>query len=65
MGDRYLEHPDITAALNTGYPSWNQPKSYYCEECGKCLDDEDIYADEAHDYLCKECLLILHEKSWW
>ena len=49
----------------TGYPSWNQPKSYYCEECGKNLDDEEIYADGAHEYLCKECLLILHEKSWW
>jgi hypothetical protein len=60
-----LEHPDITSALMTGYSSSNQAKSYYCEECGKCLDCEDIYADGAHDYLCRECLLILHEKSWW
>lgn len=59
------DHPDIESALLNGYPTWNQPTSHYCEECGKCLDDEDIYADGAHDYLCSECLLMLHEKSWW
>ena len=63
---RGLEHPDITSALRTGYPLGNEPKSHYCEECGKNLDCEVIYADVAHEYLCKSCLLILHEKSnWW
>lgn len=59
------DHPDIEFALKTGYPRWNQPKSHYCEECGKCLDDEVAYVDTEHDYLCKNCLLYLHEKSWW
>ena len=58
-------HPEIERALKTGYPSWNQPKSCYCEECGKCLDDEQVYEDTTHRYLCKECLLILHEKDSW
>ena len=61
-----LEHPEVTYALKTGYPSWNQPKHrhYYCEECGKCLDYEEVYEDKIHDFLCRSCLLILHEKDW-
>jgi hypothetical protein len=63
---RGLEHPDITSTLRTGYPLGNQPKSHYCEECGKCLDCEEIYADSIHEYLCKDCLLMLHERRvWW
>ena len=31
-----LEHPDITWALRTGYPSWNQPIE----------DDYEEYEDE-------------------
>lgn len=61
-----LEHPDISSALLTGYARDNQPKSHYCDECGRCLDCETVYADNAHKYLCRECLLTLHEKSnWW
>lgn len=58
------EHPDIEWAQRTGYPSWNQPKSNHCEECGKCLDDEEIYETDMHEFLCEECLLTLHKK-WW
>lgn len=58
------EHPDIESALRTGYGLHNQPQSTYCEECGKCLDDEDEYEDAQHEYLCEECLLSLHKK-WW
>ena len=58
------EHPDIEWAHRTGYPSWNQPKSYHCEECGECLDDEEIYETDTHDFLCEKCLLSLHKK-WW
>ena len=57
-------HPEIASALRTGYPTWNQPKSHYCEECGKCLDCEDEYEDINHDYLCESCLCSLHKK-WW
>lgn len=56
------DHPDIVSAMRTGYPTWNQPKSHYCEECGECLDDETVYEDNMHDYLCRACLLTLHEK---
>ena len=59
------DHPEIVSAERTGYPTWNQPKNHYCENCGKDITDEDIYADGAHDYLCRSCLLILHEKTWW
>lgn len=61
-----LEHPEIGWMERTGYTSDNQPESHYCDECGKCLDCEDIYADGSHEYLCRSCLLILHDKSnWW
>ena len=60
-----IQHPEISWAERTGYPSYKQPKSHYCEECGKCLDDEMAYEDASHDYLCEDCLLTLHEKSWW
>ena len=56
------EHPDIEWAHRTGYPSWNQPKSHYCEECGECLDDMDEYEDADHEFLCEDCLLSLHKK---
>lgn len=59
------DHPQIECAMRTGYPSWNQPDRHYCQNCGKDITDEDIYADGAHDFLCRSCLLILHEKTWW
>lgn len=69
LRDRDLEHPDITRALRTGYPYGHDEElhHYYCGECGECLDDQTMYEDEAHKYLCKACLLTLHEKSqdWW
>lgn len=58
------DHPDIASAMATGYPSWNQPKSHYCDRCGRCLDDETIYEDDDYEYLCEYCLESLHEKSW-
>ena len=64
MSNMLGDHPDIVWAERTGYPSWNQPKSIYCEECGKCLDDEPVYESGVHDCLCDECLLALHKK-WW
>lgn len=57
-------HPEIECALRTGYPSWSQPESHYCEECGDCLDDVEVYEDDNHEYLCRECLCMLYEKRW-
>lgn len=60
-----LEHPDITNALRTGYPIGHEPVSHYCEECGKCLDDEDeVYETDTYEFLCEKCLLSLFKK-WW
>lgn len=64
MSYQLPDHPEIEWALRTGYPSWQQPASHYCEECGKNLDHEDEYEDGEHEYLCERCLLTLHKK-WW
>ena len=58
------DHPDIVNIMKYGYPHLNEQQSNYCEECGKCLDDEDEYEDTIHEYLCEDCLLLLHKK-WW
>ena len=58
------DHPEIRWAEATGYPSWKQEdESHYCENCGECLDDKEAYEDRYHDWLCKDCLLTLHEKD--
>lgn len=62
---RDLEHPEITWALKTGYPSWNQPNEHKCEECGCELYSDEMYKDEYHDCICEECLLILHRVNPW
>lgn len=56
------DHPEIESALRTGYPTWNQPKEIYCGECGRNITDTEQYEDEHYDYLCRHCLLMLHEK---
>lgn len=58
------DHYEIQSIERTGYPAYAQPVSHYCEECGKCLDDEDEYEDANHEYLCDSCLCALHKK-WW
>lgn len=61
------DDPEIRWALETGYPSWGQPKPICCEKCDEVLYDEDedidepMYKDEHHDCLCADCLLKLHE----
>ena len=62
---RDLEHPEISCALKTGYPSWNQPKERRCEECGDHLYLSETYEDSDHDFLCEDCLLKLHRKNPW
>ena len=54
-----IEHPEITWAERTGYPSWNQPIDFVCDNCGDIIDDE-VYEDELYDCLCLDCLLKLH-----
>ncbi len=62
MNNCDLEHPDITSAQRTGYPRDNQPRSYYCGECGTCLDGETVYENEHYEHLCERCLKMLHKK---
>lgn len=59
-----INHPEIESALATGYPSWNQPQTIRCEECGDDITDEDKYEDEDYEYLCERCLLARHKKGW-
>lgn len=58
-----LEHPDITAVNLTGYPRGYERHRIYCEECEKDITYKTWYEDEDHDFLCRECLLALHEKE--
>ena len=58
------DHPDIECAMRTGYAPWNQPIQFFCEECGEDLTDKTMYEDENHEFLCRACLLTLHEKDW-
>ena len=62
---RDLEHPEITWAQQTGFPSWKQQKQPTCELCGYELYLDEIYEDSDHEFLCEECLLKLHRKSPW
>lgn len=62
---RDLEHPEITWAQQTGYPSWKQQEEYKCEVCGCELYSYERYKDERHDCICEECLLMLHRIDPW
>lgn len=57
-----MQHPEITWAELTGYPSWNQPKEVRCDNCGDIIDGE-VYEDEYNGNLCLDCLLSLHLKE--
>ena len=57
------DHPEIEMIMRTGYSSFNQPTSHYCEKCGDCLDDMDMFEDENYEYLCVDCLLGIHMKE--
>jgi hypothetical protein len=57
-----MQHPEITWAERTGYPSWNQPQDVRCDYCGEVIED-DVYADEFYEFLCLDCLLKLHLKD--
>lgn len=53
------DDPIISEIMATGYPSRHQNLQVFCCECGDELTG-DIYEDEKHDALCKDCLLMLH-----
>jgi hypothetical protein len=57
-----IQHPEITYAELTGYPSWNQPRDIVCDHCG-CVIEDEVYEDEYNENLCLDCLLKLHLKE--
>ena len=57
-----MQHPEITWAERTGYPSWNQPVDVICERCGDVIEDE-VYMNEDYETLCLDCLLSIHLKE--
>ena len=60
--DLNLEHPGITSALLTGYPTGYEPEVVMCDKCGCDLTDEPVYEDDYYQHLCQDCLLKLHAK---
>ena len=42
---RDLEHPEITMALRTGYPSWMQERE----------EDDEYTEEDAYDDYCDQC----------
>lgn len=44
---RDLEHPEVSCAIRTGYPSWMQEDEVLNDE-----DDEDSYDDDECDDYC-------------
>ena len=63
----HIEHPEITWAMRTGYPSWLQEDEHeaiFCDECRCDITNTEIYHDEYHKYLCESCLLALHRLDY-
>ena len=54
---RDLEHPEITMALNTGYPSCIQEKEDLDDEDDDCFDDD--YDQDKYEAYCDH----LYEES--
>lgn len=50
-----LEHPEITLALETGYP-WPQPRGLCCRLCGCRIRQEDKYYEVFDRVYCPECM---------
>lgn len=56
----------VTWIERTGYPqefSENIHNVHYCGECC-CELEDDIYENDRYEYLCEDCLLMLHKKRW-
>jgi len=53
------DHPDITAAIRTGYPRGKQPKTHRCPVCGEEIDaGTTLYINWANEIVgCSDCLL--------
>lgn len=55
MHDRDLQHPDVTSALRTGYPSGHKDREPICPVCGN--ECEEIYKDRFGRHVgCDVCI---------
>ena len=59
-----IEHPDITAALATGYPR-NAPAALpLCPVCGE--ECETIYSRYDGEVVgCESCITTMFSTDWW
>jgi formylmethanofuran dehydrogenase subunit E len=58
------DHPDIVAAMKTGYPRQHKEELYLeCDCCGETLYEDEVYEDEQYEHLCERCLHKLH-RTW-
>ena len=61
IGDRDLQHPDITAAERTGYAAGREPEWPTCPVCGAIC--EDVYFNQR--YVCVGCDVCLDKIDAW
>ena len=46
---RDLEHPEVTCAIRTGYPSWMQEDEVLNDEDDEDYCDDDDYCDDLYE----------------
>ena len=46
---RDLEHPEVTCAIRTGYPSWMQETEVLNDEDDEDYCDDDDYCDDLYE----------------
>lgn len=61
MRDIELEHPDITAALMTGYPR-RKTVSYNCDGCGEPLLEQEWFVDIGGSRYCNVCVEAMKQE---
>lgn len=52
----FPDHPDIAAALATGYPAQEDYGLFHCEQCGAPIREDDPYYLIGDRVLCPDCV---------
>lgn len=58
MSDKYLQHPDITRTLATGYPK--PYKTLLCDTCKDEIQPNETYGECDGRLICSDCI----EDEW-
>lgn len=58
-----LEHPDISRALATGYPSRSRASCTCCDWCGDPVSYSDWYIEIDDETICWNCILDMRKDS--